>query len=84
MGVNIIDRMVFGFTKSNGIRRALEIPMIQDRVEPIFDAGFCDHSSSTRTAHQTVDAESKALQKRRYHVIDVDLSKYLTRYLMPG
>ena len=48
-------------------------------IEPIFEAGFCEHSYGfrpKRTAHHAVDAVSMALHKRRYHVIDADLSKY--------
>ena len=74
--------------KSDGSSRPLGIPTIKDRVvqtavklmiEPIFEAGFCEHSYGfrpKRTAHHAVDAVSMALHKRRYHVIDADLSKY--------
>ena len=74
--------------KPDGSQRPLGIPTIKDRVvqtavklliEPIFEAGFCEHSYGfrpNRTAHQAVDTVSLALNKRRYHVIDADLSKY--------
>ena len=74
--------------KPDGSERPLGIPTITDRVvqtavkllmEPIFEADYCEHSYGfrpKRTAHQAVDAVSLALRKRRYHVIDADLSKY--------
>ncbi len=74
--------------KSDGSERPLGIPVIRDRVvqmalklliEPVFEADFCDHSYGfrpNRSAYQAVDAVGNALLKRRYHVIDADLSKY--------
>lgn len=74
--------------KPDGSERPLGIPTIRDRVvqtalklviEPIFEADFCEHSYGfrpKRSAHQAADAIVQSLLKRRYHVIDADLSKY--------
>lgn len=74
--------------KPDGSERPLGIPTIRDRVvqtalklviEPIFEADFCEHSYGfrpKRSAHQAADAIAQSLLKRRYHVIDADLSKY--------
>ena len=75
--------------KADGTQRPLGIPAIRDRVvqmavklvvEPIFEADFCESSYGfrpKRSAHQAVDAISKALLTGHCQVIDADLSKYL-------
>lgn len=48
-------------------------------VEPIFEAGFSDHSDGfrpKRSAHQAMDAITEALLKGHIQVIDAELSKY--------
>ncbi len=48
-------------------------------IEPIFEADFCDSSYGfrpKRSAHDAVDAISKALLTGHRQVIDADLSKY--------
>ena len=74
--------------KGNGDTRPLGIPNIEDRIvqmsvkliiEPIFEAGFSDHSYGfrpNRSAHQAMDSLSDALRKGHTQVIDADLSKY--------
>ena len=74
--------------KPDGNQRPLGIPTIRDRVvqmavklviEPIFEADFCDSSYGfrpKRSAHDAVDAISKALLTGHRQVIDADLSKY--------
>lgn len=74
--------------KSNGGTRPLGIPCIKDRIvqmavkliiEPIFEAGFCNHSYGfrpKRSAHHAMDDIKDALLKGHIHVIDADLSKY--------
>lgn len=74
--------------KPDGSQRPLGIPTIRDRVvqqalklviEPIFEADFCDSSYGfrpKRSAHDAVDAISKALLTGHRQVIDADLSKY--------
>lgn len=74
--------------KPDGSQRPLGIPTIRDRVvqqalklviEPIFEADFCDSSYGfrpKRSAHDAVDAISKALLTGHCQVIDADLSKY--------
>ncbi len=74
--------------KPDGGQRPLGIPTIRDRVvqqalklviEPIFEADFCESSYGfrpKRSAHDAVDAISKALLTGHRHVIDADLSKY--------
>jgi len=74
--------------KSNRETRPLGIPCIKDRIvqmavklviEPIFDAGFSDHSYGfrpKRSAHQAMDDIKDGLLKGYIHVIDADLSKY--------
>ncbi len=74
--------------KPDGSQRPLGIPTIRDRVaqqalklviEPIFEADFCDSSFGfrpKRSAHDAVDAISKALLTGHHQVIDADLSKY--------
>ena len=74
--------------KPDGSQRPLGIPTIRDRVvqqalklviEPVFEADFCDSSYGfrpKRSAHDAVDAISKALLTGHCQVIDADLSKY--------
>ena len=74
--------------KGNGETRPLGIPTIKDRIvqmavkliiEPIFEAGFSDHSYGfrpKRSAHQAMDNIADALLKGHTKVIDADLSKY--------
>jgi group II intron reverse transcriptase/maturase len=74
--------------KPDGSRRPLGIPTIRDRVvqqalklviEPVFEADFCESSYGfrpKRSAHQAVDAISKALVTGHCQVVDADLSKY--------
>jgi len=74
--------------KPDGSQRPLGIPTIRDRVvqqalklviEPVFEADFCDSSYGfrpKRSAHDAVDAISKALLTGHRQVIDADLSKY--------
>lgn len=74
--------------KPDGSQRPLGIPTIRDRVvqmavklviEPIFEADFCDSSYGfrpKRSAHDAVDAITKALLTGHRQVIDADLSKY--------
>ena len=74
--------------KPDGSKRPLGIPTIRDRVvqmavkiviEPIFEADFCDSSYGfrpKRSAHDAVDAISKALLTGHRQVVDADLSKY--------
>jgi|AntAceMinimDraft_3_1070362.scaffolds.fasta_scaffold11343_2 group II intron reverse transcriptase/maturase len=74
--------------KPDGSQRPLGIPTIRDRVvqqalklviEPVFEADFCDCSYGfrpKRSAHDAVDAISKALLTGYCQVIDADLSKY--------
>ena len=74
--------------KPDGSKRPLGIPTIRDRVvqqalklviEPVFEADFCESSFGfrpKRSAHQAVDAISKALLTGHRQVIDADLSKY--------
>ena len=74
--------------KPDGSQRPLGIPTIRDRVvqqalklviEPVFEADFCDSSYGfrpKRSAHNAVDAISKALLTGHCQVIDADLSKY--------
>ncbi len=48
-------------------------------IEPIFEAGFSDHSYGfrpKRSAHQAMDNIKDGLLKGHIHVIDADLSKY--------
>jgi RNA-directed DNA polymerase len=72
----------------DGSKRPLGIPTIRDRVvqqafklivEPVFEADFCESSYGfrpKRSAHNAVDAISKALLTGHRQVIDADLSKY--------
>lgn len=74
--------------KADGSMRPLGIPTIRDRVvqmalklviEPIFEAGFCEHSYGFRprkSAHQAIDAIADAMWQGQTQVIDADLSKY--------
>lgn len=74
--------------KPQGGERPLGIPTLTDRVvqmavklviEPIFEADFCDMSYGfrpKRSAHDAVEAVSKALLSGHHQVIDADLSKY--------
>ena len=74
--------------KPDGSKRPLGIPTIRDRVvqqalklviEPVFEADFCESSYGfrpKRSAHNAVDAISKALLTGHRQVIDADLSKY--------
>jgi RNA-directed DNA polymerase len=74
--------------KADGSLRPLGIPTIRDRVaqmamklviEPIFEAGFCEHSYGfrpKRSAHDAVDDIAKTLWAGYTQVIDADLSKY--------
>jgi len=74
--------------KGNGETRPLGIPNIEDRIvqmavkliiEPIFEAGFSDHSYGfrpKRSAHQAMDSITDALLAGHTEVIDADLSKY--------
>lgn len=74
--------------KPNGDTRPLGIPGIRDRIvqmatklviEPIFEAGFSEHSYGfrpKRSAHHAMDAITDALLKGHVQVIDADLSKY--------
>ncbi|MFV2058465.1 MAG: group II intron reverse transcriptase/maturase [Thiohalomonadales bacterium] len=74
--------------KGNGETRPLGIPCIEDRIvqmavkliiEPIFEAGFSQHSYGfrpKRSAHQAMDDITAALLKGYTQVIDADLSKY--------
>ena len=74
--------------KPDGSQRPLGIPTIRDRVvqqalklviEPVFEADFCECSYGfrpKRSAHDAVDAISKALLTGHCQVIDADLSKY--------
>ncbi len=74
--------------KGNGDTRPLGIPCIEDRIvqmavkliiEPIFEAGFSQHSYGfrpKRSAHQAMDDITDALLKGYTQVIDADLSKY--------
>ena len=74
--------------KPDGSQRPLGIPTIRDRVvqqalklviEPVFEADFCDSPYGfrpKRSAHNAVDAISKALLTGHCQVIDADLSKY--------
>jgi len=74
--------------KGNGDTRPLGIPSIEDRIvqmavkliiEPIFEAGFSDHSYGfrpKRSAHQAMDDITEGLLKGHTQVIDADLSKY--------
>jgi len=48
-------------------------------IEPIFEAGFSNHSYGfrpKRSAHQAMDDITDALLKGHTQVIDADLSKY--------
>jgi len=74
--------------KGDGSLRPLGIPTIRDRVaqmavkliiEPIFEAGFCEHSYGFRpqkSAHDAVDDIANTLWAGYTQVIDADLSKY--------
>ncbi len=74
--------------KPNGETRPLGIPVIKDRIvqmavklviEPIFEAGFSQHSYGFRpkkSCHQAMNAITDSLLKGYVHVIDADLSKY--------
>ena len=74
--------------KADGSLRPLGIPTIRDRVaqmavkliiEPIFEAGFCEHSYGFRprkSAHDAVDDIANTLWAGYTQVIDADLSKY--------
>lgn len=74
--------------KGNGDTRPLGIPSIEDRIvqmavkliiEPIFEAGFSEHSYGfrpKRSAHQAMDDITEGLLKGHTQVIDADLSKY--------
>ena len=74
--------------KPNGETRPLGIPCIRDRIvqmavkliiEPIFEAGFSDHSYGfrpKRAAHHAMEDIKDALFKGHSQVIDADLSKY--------
>lgn len=74
--------------KPDGSKRPLGIPTIRDRIvqqalklviEPVFEADFCESSYGfrpKRSAHNAVDAISKALLTGHRQVIDADLSKY--------
>ncbi len=74
--------------KGNGDTRPLGIPCIEDRmvqmavkliIEPIFEAGFSDHSYGfrpKRSAHQAMDDIIEGLLKGHTQVIDADLSQY--------
>ncbi len=74
--------------KGNGDTRPLGIPCIEDRIvqmavkliiEPIFEAGFNEHSYGfrpKRSAHQAMDDITEGLLKGHTQVIDADLSKY--------
>jgi RNA-directed DNA polymerase len=74
--------------KADGSLRPLGIPTIRDRVaqmamklviEPIFEAGFCEHSYGfrpKRSAHDAVDDIAKTLWAGYTQVIDAALSKY--------
>lgn len=74
--------------KGNGDTRPLGIPCIEDRIvqmavkliiEPIFEAGFSEHSYGfrpKRSAHQAMDDITEGLLKGHTQVIDADLSKY--------
>lgn len=74
--------------KGNGDLRPLGIPCIEDRIvqmavkliiEPIFEAGFSEHSYGfrpKRSAHQAMDDITEGLLKGHTQVIDADLSKY--------
>jgi group II intron reverse transcriptase/maturase len=74
--------------KGNGDTRPLGIPCIEDRIvqmavkliiEPIFEAGFSEHSYGfrpKRSAHQAMDDITGGLLKGHTQVIDADLSKY--------
>ncbi len=74
--------------KGNGDTRPLGIPCIEDRIvqmavkliiEPIFEAGFSEHSYGfrpKRSAHQAMDDITRGLLKGHTQVIDADLSKY--------
>jgi RNA-directed DNA polymerase len=70
--------------------RSLKIPAIRDRVvqgalrlitEPIFEADFQDGSFGyrpQRTAHEALGRVSHGLNKRLYHVIDLETPRYTT------
>jgi len=74
--------------KGNGDTRPLGIPCIEDRIvqmavkliiEPIFEAGFSEHSYGfrpKRSAHQAMEDITDGLLKGYTQVIDADLSKY--------
>jgi len=74
--------------KGMGDTRPLGIPSIEDRIvqmavkliiEPIFEAGFSEHSYGfrpKRSAHQAMDDITEGLLKGHTQVIDADLSKY--------
>lgn len=69
-------------------RRALGIPMVQDRVvqsaaaivlQPIREADFHDHSCACRPkrrTHQAMDTVREALLSGKEEVVDADLSSY--------
>jgi len=75
--------------KSDGSQRPLGIPTLTDRVvqmavklviEPIFEAGFVEHSYGFRpkkSAHDAMDAIAESLHQGYTQVIDADLSKYV-------
>jgi len=74
--------------KGNGETRPLGIPCIEDRIvqmavkliiEPIFEAGFSEHSYGfrpKRSAHQAMESITEGLLKGHTEVIDADLSNY--------
>jgi len=74
--------------KGHGETRPLGIPCIEDRVvqmavkliiEPIFEAGFSEHSYGfrpKRSAHQAMESITEGLLKGHTQVIDADLSNY--------
>jgi group II intron reverse transcriptase/maturase len=74
--------------KPDGKKRPLGIPTVRDRVvqtavvtllSPIFEADFHENSFAyrpKRSAHQAIDAITKALLNGKYEVVDADLSSY--------